>query len=237
MISRLSELRRQWIARLTHEQWSPQLRFGVQLALGTVVLLIAAWIFGVIAEDVVTGDPLTLVDRMVANWLHTLATPILTRAMLLIAELAGARVITALAVTMGLALAWKRRWHWLLALVLVVPGGVLLNELLKIAFRRARPTFDEPILVLTDYGFPSGHTMIATILYGFIGLFLVTIVHSWRWRRRIVVAVVVLVALVGVSRMYLGVHYLSDILAAIAAGGAWLALCLTAVATLRHRGR
>jgi undecaprenyl-diphosphatase len=157
MIPGLSELRRQWISRLTHEQGSPQLRFGVQLALGTVVLLIAVWIFGVIAEDVVTGDPLTLVDRMVANWLHTLATPILTRAMLVIAELAGAWVITILAATMGLALAWRRQWHWLLALVLGVPGGVLLNELLKIAFRRPRPTFDEPILVLTDYGFPSGH--------------------------------------------------------------------------------
>jgi undecaprenyl-diphosphatase len=157
--------------------------------------------------------------------------------MLAIAELAGARVITALTVAMGLALAWRRQWHWLLALVLVVPGGVLVNGLLKIAFRRARPTFDEPILVLTDYGFPSGHTMVATLLYGFIGLFLVTIIRPWRWRRRVVIAVIALVALIGFSRIYLGVHYLSDILAAIAAGGAWLALCLTAVATLRHRGR
>jgi undecaprenyl-diphosphatase len=216
-------------------QRSRQIRFAVQLTVGALVLLVSAWIFGAIAEDVVTGDPLTSVDRVVANWLHAHATPTVTRAMFAAAELAGPRVITAVAVVMAIVLAWRRLWHWLLALGLVVPGGALLNELLKVAFRRARPTFETPILVLTDYGFPSGHAMSATLLYGFIGLFLVTIVPSWRCRSFILVAVGALIALVGFSRMYLGAHYLSDILAAIAAGVAWLALSLSAVAMLRHR--
>jgi undecaprenyl-diphosphatase len=130
-----------------------------------------------------------------------------------------------------------RRWYWLLALVLVVPGGALLNELLKITFRRARPKFDNPILTLTDYGFPSGHTMIATLLYGFLAVFIFQAVQRWRWRVFAAAVAALLIPLVALSRMYLGAHYLSDALAAVAAGVIWLVLCLTAVATLRRRAR
>jgi undecaprenyl-diphosphatase len=132
---------------------------------------------------------------------------------------------------------WIRRWYWLLALVLVVPGGALLNELLKITFRRARPKFDNPILTLTDYGFPSGHTMIATLLYGFLAVFIFQAVQRWRWRVFAAAVAALLIPLVALSRMYLGAHYLSDALAAVAAGVIWLVLCLTAVATLRRRAR
>ena len=212
-------------------------RFWLKLAAGTVVLVVAAWIFGAIAEDVVNGDPLTVVDRRLANWLHAHATPPITRAMLVISALAGARVAVAVTLATALVLLAMRRWLWLLTLVLVVPGGWLLDPLLKVAYRRARPTFEIPLLVLTDYGFPSGHTMMATLLYGFLAVFLVTIVRSWRWRGIVVGVAGAVVILVGFSRIYLGAHYLSDVLAAIAAGVAWLALCLNAAATLRDQPR
>jgi membrane-associated phospholipid phosphatase len=212
-------------------------RFWVHLAAGTVVLVIAAWIFGAIAEDVVNGDPLTVVDRCLANWLHAHATPAVTRAMLVASELAGPRIAVGLTLATALVLLVMRGWLWLLALVLVVPGGWLLDPLLKIAYRRARPTFEIPLLVLTDYGFPSGHTMMATLLYGFLGFFLVTRVRSWRWRGLVISVAGALVIFVGFSRIYLGAHYLSDVLAAVAAGVAWLVLCVNAVATLRDRPR
>lgn len=223
--------------RIVEQHDSPKVRLWVQLSAGVVVLLIAAWIFGGVAEDVVTGDPLTIVDRILAGWLHVHARPSVTPAMLLIAELAGPRMITIGALVTALALTVMRRWHWLLSLVLVVPGGVILNELLKLAFRRARPSFDTPILVLNDYGFPSGHTMIATLFYGYLALFLVKTLRGWRWRALVMIIVGGLIMLIGLSRMYLGVHYLSDVLAAMAAGVAWLVLCVTAVATLGHRRR
>jgi undecaprenyl-diphosphatase len=150
-------------------------------------------------------------------------------------ELGGWAVVTGVTVATALLVAWMRRWHWLLALALVVPGGALLNELMKIAFQRARPKFDAPILALTSYSFPSGHTMIATLLYGFLAVFVVQVVHGRRWRVAAVLASAGLVALVGLSRIYLGAHYLSDVLAAAAAGVVWLVLCLTAVETLRYR--
>ena len=131
-------------------------------------------------------------------------------------------------------LLWKRWWYGLLALALVVPGGVLLNLALKMAFARARPGWGD--IDLFGYSFPSGHTMTATLLYGLLGVFFVLVVKSWWWDAIAVALVFMIICAVGFSRIYLGAHYFSDVVAAFAAGTAWLAICLTAVETLRrHR--
>jgi undecaprenyl-diphosphatase len=122
----------------------------------------------------------------------------------------------------------------LLALVLVIPGGMAMDTLLKIAFHRSRPTFNDSIMIFSGYSFPSGHTMAATLLYGVLAVFAVIALKSWRWRVGTVISAIIVVLLVGFSRMYLGAHYLSDVLGAAAAGLAWLVLCLTAVDTLRR---
>jgi undecaprenyl-diphosphatase len=155
--------------------------------------------------------------------------------MLVATELGDGVVVTGVTLGAAFFFAWSRRWHWLLALVLVVPGGALLNELMKLAFQRARPTFDNPILALQSYSFPSGHAMAATLLYGFLAAFVVQVVEAWRCRAVVVLVAGGLVAVVGLSRMYLGAHYVSDVLAAISAGVVWLVLCLSALETLRYR--
>jgi len=116
-----------------------------------------------------------------------------------------------------------------------VPGGMLLNVALKHAFRRIRPSFDDPLLSLVTYSFPSGHTAAATVFYGLLACYLVRRTQAWRVRVLIVAGAVAMVMLVALSRMYLGVHYLSDVLAAAAEGAAWLAICVTAVSTLHRR--
>jgi undecaprenyl-diphosphatase len=124
---------------------------------------------------------------------------------------------------------------WLLRLMLAVFGGMLLNALLKQVFMRARPGFENPLLVLTSYSFPSGHTMMATVFYGALCALVVAKVRDWRARGLAVVVSAGLILLVGFSRIYLGVHYLSDVMAAIAEGLAWLAFCLIAVEELGRR--
>ncbi|MFC5520557.1 bifunctional DedA family/phosphatase PAP2 family protein [Polaromonas jejuensis] len=210
---------------------SPRGYLGLQLTTGALVLTGASWLFGGIAEDVVSGDPLTLVDWRVAQWFHAHTAPRLTQAMLAVTHIHDPIPVTVAAMLVAVYLAWKRVWYWLIALSVTVPFGMLLNVLMKYAFHRARPSFDVPLLVLTSYSFPSGHVAGATLFYGVVAAMLVAKIKAWRWRVTIVLAAITLVVLVALTRMYLGVHYLSDVLAAFAEGVAWLTLCLTGLHT------
>jgi undecaprenyl-diphosphatase len=91
------------------------------------------------------------------------------------------------------------------------------------------------LLTLTTYSFPSGHTAAATVFYGLVACYLVRRVPGGPKRAAVIAACCLMVMLVALSRMYLGVHYLSDVLAASAEGVAWLAVCITAVSTLQRR--
>lgn len=209
---------------------------GLELTAGAAVLIGAAWLFGGIAEDVVNGDPLTLVDVRVVQWFHAHATPQLTQAMLALTHLHDTGPVTLAVVLIAVYLAWKRDWYGLIRVSLTVPTGMLLNVLMKLAFHRARPSFDNPLLVLQTYSFPSGHVAGATLLYGVVAALLISKIKAWRWRVVIAFAALTMVALVALSRVYLGAHYPSDVLAAFAEGVAWLALCLTGLHTHRaHR--
>ena len=249
-----ADVRRGWAGLAAHPRatalrtrFAPQIAFlqarlspagflGLDLTIGAIILIGASWIFGGIAEDVVTGDPLTVVDREIAVWLHRHAAPTLTEAMKFISLLASWPVVTGICVLMVLYFARKRSRDRLLALMLTIPVGMLVNGMLKYAFHRSRPAWDNPILMIASFSFPSAHAMAATLLYGLLAVFVVRKAQAWRWRVLTVLAAGLLVVLIGFSRLYLGVHYLSDVLAGMAAGSAWLALCLTAVGSLRrHR--
>ena len=215
---------------------SPHGYLGLHLTVGVLLLCGASWLFGGIAQDVVAGDPLTVIDARVASWFHERRTPGMTIAMQFVSSLASATWVTSVALLTALALFWKRYWYRLLALVLVIPVGMAVDFFLKITFRRQRPSFTDSFLIFDGYSFPSGHTMAAMLLYGLLAAFVVVELESWGWRVAAVLGAFVMVVLVGFSRVYLGAHYLSDVLGAAAAGFAWLVLCLSAVDTLR-RGR
>ena len=216
-------------------RFSPRAYLGLHLTIGVVLLVGASWMFGGIAEDVMNGDPLTITDKHVADWLHHRATPEVTAAMQVITTFGSFVWVTSVAVVAGLVLWWKRSWYRLLALVLVVPGGAVLLSLLKLAFHRHRPTFDDAFLLFQGYSFPSGHTMAATDLYGLLAVFAVLAFEAWRHRTLAILWASVMALLVGFSRLYLGAHYLSDVLGGVAAGLAWLAVSLTAVDTVRRK--
>jgi undecaprenyl-diphosphatase len=216
-------------------RWSATRYFGAQLLAGGLVLVGAGWIFGGIAEDVVDGEPLTSLDAHLAAWFHAHAIAPVTQFMLGVSAMNGTVGISIMTVMLALFFARKRDWYWLLGLVLAVPGGMLLNLLTKFAFHRHRPVFIDPIVTLSSYSFPSGHALASTVFYGTLAAYLVPRVKSAGQRPAILAAAFLMVILVGLSRIYLGVHFLSDVLAAVAEGLAWLALCMVAVASLRRR--
>lgn len=209
--------------------------FALRVVGGAVLMIAASWIFGAIAVDVVNEAPLVIMDTSVATWLHGHAGANLTRIMLVLTQMHGLAAIIAYSLVTAAVLIWRKNWYWLLALAVSVPGGMLLNALLKYAYQRVRPSFDNPLLTLSTYSFPSGHTAGATLFYGFLAALLISRIRAWPWRVALCMFALLMIAAVGFSRMYLGVHYLSDVIAAVAASTAWLALCLTSVDGLRRR--
>ncbi len=201
----------------------------LRLALGICVLILATLLFAVLARHALADTWLTRMDIRVSEWLHAHATPTLTTVMLIITEIHRPLGIGIMAFGCALLLLWKRRWYALLALALAVPGGMLLNVALKHLFQRARPSFDEPLLTLATYSFPSGHAMGSTVFYGVLVAFVFWNVRAWRWRLLALAIAGLMIMLVAFSRLYLGVHYLSDVIAAFIEGLAWLALCLIVV--------
>lgn len=199
------------------------------------LLLLSGYVFHELAEAVMGREAITVLDLQVAHWFHAHAAQPFTGLMLgvsLMHSVAGmALLFCALAAYM-----WRQRaGYWLLALLFSVPGGMLLNVALKQVFQRARPVFEEPLVTLASYSFPSGHTTAATCFYGLLASYLVIARPAWSVRLGTVAACVAMVLLVALSRVYLGAHYLSDVLAAMAESVAWLAVCITAISTLRRR--
>ncbi|HEY3040815.1 MAG TPA: phosphatase PAP2 family protein [Pyrinomonadaceae bacterium] len=208
---------------------------SVQLLAGVVIFATMTVALGEISENIINREPLTLADVQLSNWLHAHSSPLLTKAMFVATSLGSTVAVTCIAVALGLYFLWRRRFYWLAALATSVGGGALLNKLLKYIFHRPRPHFDDPILKLTSYSFPSGHTMMATVLYGVVAAYLLAKTQDWRWRVLIILSTGLLIALVAFSRMYLGAHYLSDVLGAMAEGLAWMSLCLTIVYSVWER--
>lgn len=213
------------------DRFEPTSYLGLQLTAGALMLVGASWLFGGIAEDVVNGDPLTLIDVQVSQWFHAHSAPLITQAMLIVTHIHGPVAISLALVLMAAYLTWKRNWYWLLCIGVTVPSGMLLNVVMKYAFERARPSFDDPLLALTTYSFPSGHVAGATLFYGVMVAMVIAKTPAWRWCVAAVFGALMMVALVALTRVYLGVHYLSDVLAAFAEGVAWLTLCLTGINT------
>ena len=210
--------------------------FGLRLALGASVLLAAAWLFGEIAEDVVNHDlPLGTIDMNVAAWLHARATAAGTSVMSVISDFGAPLTDIAIASVLALILLWRRARYWLLALVLAVAGGALLNIIIKHLIHRQRPIFEDPIQTLTSYSFPSGHAMGSTLLYGMLAAIVIGHTRDWRLRALAIAGASSVVAMICFSRIYLGVHYLSDVIAGFLAGVVWLGACLAAVAALYRR--
>lgn len=225
--------------RFAAARFSPSGEYGLHLTAGLAMLVIATAVFAHIAGAVVAGAPITRFDVEVANWLHPHAQAggLLRNFLLGITHMHSTPGILIMAALFGFFLYRRGHRYSLIALASSVPGGQVLNVVLKHTFERARPHFAEPILELTTYSFPSGHAMGATVLYGFIACYFARHARSWWGRVLPFVVAAAMVATVAFSRMYLGVHYLTDVLAGLVEGCAWLAICITGAATLNRRKR
>ncbi len=196
---------------------------GMVAAVGAVI------IFGITAEAVDEGFTQPF-DEAVLSWLEQSRTAFLDKVMLEITTL-GTGVVIIMIVLIASVFLWQTQHKWSVYLLLLSTfGGKLLNTLLKLFYDRPRPSVVEWVTDVHSPSFPSGHAMSSMVVYGTVA-YLVGRLDAKRTLRNttwVIAALVIL--LIGLSRMYLGVHYPSDVIAGFLAGFAWL---LFVVASMR----
>jgi undecaprenyl-diphosphatase len=168
-------------------------------------------------------------DPLVAGWFRARLTPSFTQ-LLWSFSAVGSELWIGLAV--GALLVWfvaRRAWRWLICLMLTVPLGALMGEAIKLLVHRPRPFAAGPFGLWGGYSFPSGHTISATLLYGFVLMLLTPMLSRRRWRWMLTMTGALLVLCVAFSRVALGAHYLTDVIGAMVLGSTWLLVCSAAL--------
>jgi undecaprenyl-diphosphatase len=188
-----------------------------------VLAVFCLLVFLLLAAQVVLHGPIVAVDRAISFWWAAHRRPWLTGAMVLVSTVHETLPVLGATAILMLWRARERDWPAVRAL-LVVPAGMLLNVALKESFRRPRPVFDVPLVHLPTYSFPSGHAVASTVFWGMVCVLVFHRTRSRRWRALAVTATAVMVPLVAFSRVYLGAHFLSDVIAGIALGTLYVLL-------------
>lgn len=191
------------------------------LAVGLLISVGALWLFAELAGEVLEGETQRL-DTALLTWIHSTSPGWLETPMRLVTVLGYPWVVVPpLVLAVGIFY-FKGLKSSAVLLLVSVPGAAILGIALKTFFERARPDLFDTGYEASFYSFPSGHAITAVSLYGVI-IFLIAI-HLEGWRRwTVVVAGTVLVLLIGFSRLYLGVHYPSDVAAGYLASSFWVA--------------
>ena len=214
---------------------------GLHLTVGLIVIALGVWAFGGLLEEVLDNTTLVQLDLAAARWIHSTTTPAGASVFLAITNIGSPPMMAAIAL-LGVLVTFVARhrllaWAWAAAAV----GGAILDQVLKTTIHRSRPEYAAAFLHGSSYSFPSGHAMGSIIGYGFLA-YAITLTVRWAGthRRVVLAAAVLLTLLIGISRVYLDVHYPSDVVGGWAAGLAWLAVCVTGYefvtgrAALRH---
>jgi membrane-associated phospholipid phosphatase len=209
----------------------PTLLIETATLLSLTVAVLSLFLFGWIAESV-SHQRTKNFDLVVRTRIHEFASPGMTRSMIAISYLGGDGLIIAVLCSLGLflSLRWRRAALWLVVTML---GALVLDLTLKYAFHRARPAAFFGSLPRT-YSFPSGHALFSFCFYGMLAGLLADRIRARLWRILIWTIAALLVAAIGLSRIYLGVHYPSDVLAGYLTATLWVS---TMIAVDRLRGR
>ncbi len=201
----------------------PAERYGLRETLLVVAVALVGVPFGLLLQQVTAHGPLTKADTSLANWLHGQVrdNSFITAVMKTLSFIGRP---TFLVPFVALAALWCVRSNARkLAAFLIITclGGAAVDTIVKILVARPRPEFDDPIATAVGKSFPSGHSMSSTICFGAVVLVVLPILSA-RWRPVLIGAAAVLVVGIGVSRLALGVHYMSDVLGGYVLGAAWL---------------
>jgi membrane-associated phospholipid phosphatase len=192
---------------------------GIWLVGYLLVLGIVAWLCTEVWEKAVFSF-----DRSFLLWIHQFANPQLDLLMLFFTALGDPPAVVTIFLVTTIWLLLKRHYIDGLRFAIVCAGGVLINQEMKLFFAKPRPELWERLITDMTFSFPSGHAVGSMILYGFLAYILAK--EFQRIKRYIYICASLLIIAIGFSRLYLGVHYPTDIIAGYGVGFLWLTTCL-----------
>lgn len=206
--------------------------FGLGFTLAFLFVVLAMWLFLEIRADVAGRVGLFAFDARMEPALQELRTPGLTRAVIFLTNLGGTVGITVWVLALGTLLLVRRRWWDLVGLLFVSAGGGLVLRGLKFLFQRARPL--ERLVEVGGYSFPSGHAFGSTVFFGYVIYVAWKDVHSPARRTAITLFALFMIVAIPLSRVYLNVHWFTDVVGGVLAGSAWLVAGILVFRFIEH---
>lgn len=217
------------LSRQINELWQKRLHFKSLFLVSTLwvvgfivaVSLLAGFVY--LSQQVLT-DQTAAFDQAVLLALYRLHSPLLSQIFLGVTALGEPLYLLLFIAVLSLILLQRQQWLDALICLITATGAIGLNIWLKELFGRLRPELWERVVSVDLYSYPSGHAMTALVIYGFLGYWIAT--HTDIARIWITIPTISIVTLIGLSRLYLGVHWPTDVIAGYAAGLVWLMACL-----------
>ncbi len=204
---------------------------GAILSVGMALAVIAVLFFSWMAEEVFEGESKGI-DNTVREFVHGFAADWLTRVMQLFAFLGSTVFLASASILIILFFLFRRRFRSALLLTAVMVGAIVLNYALKVSFSRPRPVpyFDTPLP--TSFSFPSGHALFSVCFYGILAWLISSRAENKTLQIATWTAAVVMAFFIGMSRIYLGVHYPTDVVAGYVAAFVWVSVVVLADSVL-----
>lgn len=214
--------------RRVRDGWSAPAGLLLNLVAGFGLVAAGAAGFAEIAEQLGPGGTMARADDALAAAIGAHVGAATLHAFALVTQLGDARVLATLGAVVAIGLWWRRQRSLALAWVLALVGNALLNPTLKRIFERVRPVHEHGLVSEAGWSFPSGHTSGATVAYGMLAFVAIRTLPP-RWHLPAVLGATALAYTVGSSRVFLQVHFVSDVAAGFASGGAWLTVCVISI--------
>lgn len=200
---------------------SIRLALGSILFFGMALALAALFSFAWMADEIMEGDTLRF-DDSIRGFVHQFAFPALTILMQIASFLGSTLFLTLLGISIVITLYLNKHRRGAIIFTITTIGASLLLASLKIAFRRARPEPFFDTILPASYSFPSGHSLASFCFYGALAAIITVRIEKFWLKILVWLAATILILLIGISRIYLGVHYPSDVLAGFAVGLIWV---------------
>ena len=212
-----------------------KVKSGLLLLGALLIAATALFVFGWLAEEMLEGDTRQF-DAFVRTAVHQIATPGLTRLMQVFSFLGSVAAVTAMCLVVICMSLYFRHARTAVLLAITMLGAAALDVALKLGFHRPRPVAFFGATP-SSYSFPSGHALGSLCFYGILAAILTASARGRGAKFCVWTAAVVLVGMIGFSRIYLGVHYPSDVIAGYCAGAVWLGAVVFLDRSLRTGGR